>query len=94
MKKVHQKRRKTYEKVANREALIGIGLVLFNFLWWFGFAYGLGRKDIESYKFIFGFPSWFFYSCIIGFIIMVLLVTWVVKKYFVDLPIIEDEGNE
>jgi len=29
------------EKIANREALIGVGLAIFNFIWWFGFAYGL-----------------------------------------------------
>lgn len=32
-------------KIAHREALIGIGLVLVNFAIWFGFAYGLGAGD-------------------------------------------------
>lgn len=46
-------------KAANREAWLGIGLVIFNFIWWFGFAYGLGSKSPESYHYIFGFPAWF-----------------------------------
>jgi len=79
-------------KVANREALIGVGLVVFNFIWWFAFAYGLGSKDPANYKYVFGFPAWFFYSCILGFIIMTVLVTVIVKKYFVDIPF-DDEGE-
>lgn len=47
-------------KIGNREALIGVGLFLFNFVWWFAFAYGLGSKDPSEYSYVFGFPSWFF----------------------------------
>ncbi|MGM8211171.1 YhdT family protein [Virgibacillus sp. W0430] len=79
-------------KIANREAWIGVGLVLFNFAWWFSFAYVLGGKDPEQYTYLFGFPAWFFYSCIVGFIVMVALVIFVVKKYFVDLPF-DEEGE-
>lgn len=80
-------------KIANREALIGVGLALFNFLWWFGFAYGLGSKDPAEYSYVFGFPAWFFYSCVLGFVVMVVLVIFVVKKFFVEIPL-EDEENE
>lgn len=78
-------------KIANREALIGVGLVLFNFIWWYGFAYGLGSKDPAEYTFIFGLPAWFFYSCVIGFIVMSVLVTVVVKCFFVDMPLNDKE---
>src|SRR4051812_31178692 len=61
-------------KIANREALIGIGLVIFNFIWWFGFAYGLGGQDPSEYSYTFGLPNWFFYSCVVGFIVMIILV--------------------
>lgn len=81
-------------RIANREALIGVGLVLFNFIWWYGFAYGLGSKDPSEYNFIFGLPSWFFYSCVVGFIVMSILVTTVVKLFFVDVPLDDEEEHD
>ncbi|WP_051314886.1 YhdT family protein [Alteribacter aurantiacus] len=80
-------------KIANREALIGVALVIINFLWWFGFAYGLGSGPIEDYRFIFGMPEWFVYSCIGGFLLMVALVIFVVKVFFKDVSF-EDEERE
>ncbi|ERN53676.1 MULTISPECIES: YhdT family protein [Alkalihalophilus] len=81
-------------KIANREALIGVGLVLFNFIWWFGFAYGLGSRPVEEYSYIFGLPSWFFYSCVVGFLIMVVLVIVAVKGFFVEVPFEDEEEEE
>lgn len=77
--------KKQDEKIANREAWIGVGLVIFNFIWWFAFAYGLGNKEPNQYTYILGFPAWFFYSCILGFMVMAVLVTVIVKKYFVAI---------
>ncbi len=79
-------------KVANREALIGVGLAIFNFIWWFGFAYGLGDRTPEDYTYIMGLPSWFFYSCVLGFLIMVVLVIVAVKFWFTEVPL-DDEGG-
>ncbi len=76
--------------VANREALIGIALALFNFLWWYGFAYGLGSKPVEEYQYIMGMPAWFFYSCVVGFAVMVVLVTILVRNVFKEVPF---DGN-
>lgn len=81
-------------KIANREALIGVGLALFNFIWWFGFAYGLGSKDPSEYSYVFGFPAWFFYSCVLGFIVMVVLIIILVNNFFVDVPIEDEENRE
>ena len=78
-------------KIAHREALIGVGLALFNFVWWFGFAYGLGSRPVEEYTYVFGLPAWFFYSCIVGFLVMAVLVTVVVKFFFVDVPFDEEQ---
>ena len=78
-------------KVANREALIGVGLAVFNFIWWFGFAYGMGSRPVEEYTYIFGLPDWFFYSCVVGFLLMVVLVIVVVKFVFVEVPFDEEE---
>lgn len=80
-------------KIANREALIGVGLVIFNFIWWYGFAYGLGSKDPAEYSYVFGFPAWFFYSCVLGVVVVSVLVIIVVKKFFVDVPF-DDEGED
>ena len=73
-------------KIAHREAIIGIILVLINFVWWYGFAYGLGSAKVENYSYIFGLPAWFFYSCILGFIVMVILVIFAVRVLFKDVP--------
>lgn len=80
-------------KVANREALIGIALAIFNFIWWFGFAYGLGSRPVEEYTYVFGLPSWFFYSCIVGFITIAILVILIVRFFFKEVPFTE-EGDE
>ncbi|MDE5416052.1 YhdT family protein [Alkalihalobacterium chitinilyticum] len=77
-------------KIANREALIGVGLVIFNFVWWFGFAYGLGSSPVEEYSYVFGMPAWFFYSCVVGFVVMAIIVIIMVKKFFVEVDF-EDE---
>jgi len=80
--------------IAHREAWIGIALVLFHFAWWYGFAYGFGSKPVESYTYIIGFPAWFFYSCILGFIIIIILVILFVRFLFKDLPLESDEEGD
>ncbi|MGN1402305.1 MAG: YhdT family protein [Bacillus sp. (in: firmicutes)] len=82
------------DKISKKEALIGVGIVIFNFLWWFGFAYGLGSGDPEDYTYIMGFPSWFFYSCITGFVVVTLLVYTCVKTLFTDIPFEEGDKEE
>lgn len=72
----------------------GIALVLINFIWWFGFAYGFGSGDPEKYKYIFGMPEWFFYSCVLGFIGMAFLVYFAVKYLFKDVPFEGEEEGE
>ncbi|MCP3032509.1 YhdT family protein [Halobacillus sp. A1] len=81
-------------KIANREALIGVGLAVINFVWWFAFAYGLGSRPPEEYSYVFGIPSWFFYSCIVGFILIAALVTFVVKVFFVEVPLDDEEEGD
>ncbi|MEG0259451.1 MAG: YhdT family protein [Lysinibacillus sp.] len=80
-------------KIAHREALIGIGLVIINFAIWFGFAYGLGSGDPANYSYVFGFPAWFFYSCIAGTIFMIVLVWAAMKLFFKEVPF-DEEDNE
>ena len=75
-------------KIAHREAWIGIGLAIVHFIWWFGFAYGLGSRPVEEYSYIFGLPDWFFYSCVVGFILIcitfILLAKFVLKEVSFD----------
>lgn len=89
-----QKNVESYFKIANKEALIGVALAVFNFIWWFGFAYGLGSKNPDDYTYIMGFPAWFFYSCILGFIVMVVLVWVIVKFWFKEVPFDDEKGSD
>lgn len=89
--KGHDKQTKIKEdpryKISDREALIGCAIAVANFLWWFGFAYGLGSKDVSKYHYVFGFPAWFFYSCVAGSVIFILVVIFVVRFFFKDIPL-------
>ena len=80
-------------KIAHKEAFIGIGLAVFNFIWGFGFAYGLGSRPVEEYTYTFGLPDWFFYSCVVGLILISVLVIIVVKYFLTEVPF-EEEAEE
>ncbi|OCS85452.1 YhdT family protein [Caryophanon tenue] len=81
-------------KIAHREALIGIVLVVINFAMWYGFAYGLGQGDPTDYTYVFGFPAWFFYSCIAGTIFMVALIWMVMKFFFTEVSLEVEDDDE
>lgn len=76
---------------ANREALITLGLYVFFFLWWTVFAFGLGSGNVEEYEYVLGLPEWFFYSCVLGYPVMTLILWAVVRRFFADIPL--DEAN-
>ena len=78
-------------RIANREALMGIGLVIVNFAILYGFAYGLGSGDPEKYTYVLGFPAWFFYSCIAGTVFMIILIYFVIKFFFKEVDFEEEE---
>ncbi|WP_172371412.1 YhdT family protein [Sporosarcina jiandibaonis] len=78
-------------KIAHREALIGVVLAIFNFIWWFGFAYGLGSRPVEEYTYVLGLPAWFFYSCVVGFILISILVIIIAKFFLTEVPFEEEE---
>ncbi|GGJ93883.1 sodium:pantothenate symporter [Lentibacillus kapialis] len=81
-------------KAANREAIVGCVLAAVNILWWFGFAYGLGSKPPEEYTYVLGFPAWFFWSCIVGYLVMVVLVFIVVKFVLKEMPLEDEDESE
>lgn len=72
---------------ADREALITLGVYAFFFLWWTIFAFGLGNGDPEQYSYVFGMPSWFFYSCVLGYPVVTAVLWFVIRKTFVDMPL-------
>ena len=77
-------------KIAHREAKIGVGIAIAHFLWWFGFAYGLGSRPVEGYSYIWGFPDWFFYSAIVGFILISITIVFVTKFVLKEVSFEED----
>lgn len=85
---------KTRFKQADKEALITLGLYFVFFVWWYSFAYGLGSKPVSEYTYILGFPSWFFYSCIVGYLLISFLLWFVVKIFFVEIPLEEEDDSE
>ena len=60
-------------KQINKEVLITIGLYLFYFVWWYYFAYEYSSDNVEEYKYILGLPEWFFYSCVVGLVLIKFL---------------------
>jgi uncharacterized membrane protein YhdT len=72
---------------ANKEAWLTLGLYALYFLWWYGFAYGLGSGDPKEYGYILGFPAWFFFSCIAGCPVLTFALWAVLRKYFRDIPL-------
>lgn len=72
---------------SDREALVTLGLYAAYFLWWYLFAYGLGGGDPAEYSYVLGFPTWFFYSCVLGCPLFGILVWIVVRLFFRDMPL-------
>ena len=84
-------------KQCNKEAAYGIILGLANMAWWYIFGYGLGSKPVDEYKYILGFPSWFFMSSILGAVVFIVLTFIMVNKLCVDMPLekmTEEESEE
>lgn len=78
----------------NREAKYGIALGIANMIWWYAFGYGLGDKPVEEYSYILGFPSWFFFSCVLGAIIFIVATFIVVDKGLKDMSLDELTPDE
>ena len=59
---------------------------------------GLEMQIPEEYSYVWGLPAWFFYSCVAGYPVVTLILWIVVRKFFADIPLdeqnVEDEGRE
>lgn len=86
---------KKINKQLKKEAIITVILYLIYFVWWYSFAYGLGDVDPKDYKYILGLPEWFFYSCILGFLMITTLLWISIKLFFkeVDLKMYEKNAG-
>ena len=79
---------------ANREALITLAMYVLFFAWWYFTAYGLGSGDPENYSYVLGLPAWFFYSCVVGYMGISVVVWVVVRKFFSEEPIDGDDPEQ
>ena len=78
---------------ARKEALYTIALAAANFIWWYAFAYGLGSRPVEEYTYVWGLPSWFFWSCVVGFLVFSFAAWIMVATYFKDVPLDSHPGG-
>lgn len=88
------KNKKEIAKQINKEAIITIILYLIYFLWWYYFAYIFPTENVEDYKYILGMPEWFFYSCVVGLILINFLVFLATKFLFKDIDFKQFENKE
>ncbi|MGY0395106.1 MULTISPECIES: YhdT family protein [unclassified Fusobacterium] len=80
------------KKQINREVIATLILYIFYFCWWYYFAYiRFDSENVENFKYIFGLPEWFFYSCVLGLVIINILVFLTVKFFFKDVELEEDK---
>lgn len=79
---------------ANFEAFCSVTLALLFFLWWYGFAYGLGDRDPSQYGWVLGLPDWFFYSSVLGPALFCILAWLMVKFLFKPMSLVPHEKEE
>lgn len=81
-------------KQANREALLALAAYGLYFVWWYVFGYGMGNKPPEEYSYVWGFPAWFFYSCILGYPLITIVLWGIVRCSFKDMPLDAEDPDE
>lgn len=79
-------------KQINKEVIITLLLYFFYFCWWYYFAYmHTDSEDVENFKYILGLPEWFFYSCVVGLVLINILVFIAVTFFFKDVSLEEEK---
>lgn len=89
----------TTEKQKNqqikKEALISLGLYVLFFIWWYFTGYGIAEKGTpETYTYVMGLPMWFFLSCIVGYVLFSIATIIVVKMFFKNFDLGEEEKEQ
>ena len=78
-----------------KEALISAGLYVAFFIWLYVKGYRKAERGTpETYTYILGLPMWFFLSSIVGYILFCIAAVVVVKKFFKDFDLGEDEEEQ
>jgi len=72
---------------ANKEALLALGAYALYFVWWYVCAYGMGSGNPDNYSYVLGLPEWFFYSCIVGYPLITIILWGLVRLKFKDMPL-------
>ncbi|MFB0972203.1 MAG: YhdT family protein [Neofamilia sp.] len=73
-------------KECNREAKLGLGLGILNLVMWFAFGYGIGSGPVDAYTYVMGLPLWFFLSCIVTPIVIIILM-FIITGKMDDMPL-------
>lgn len=77
---------KKISQITRRETFVVAAMYLLFFVWWYATAYGFG-DDPSQYEYILGFPEWFFYSCIVGYLGISFILWGAVRLVFKDIPL-------
>ncbi len=67
---------------SKKEAKSTLLVYVLYFLWSVCFAYFLGSGDPNEYTLIFGFPAWFFFSCVVAYPLCCIAVYVLIRKVF------------
>lgn len=86
-------KRSVTKKILKKETAVTLALYLLFFLWWYITSY-CTETDPSKYSYIFGFPRWFFLSCIAGYIGISVLLWLCVKFFFKDIPFDNKENSD
>ncbi len=84
---------KDFMRSTRSETAVIVVLYLLFFAWWYFTAYGFG-DDPSQYEYVLGFPEWFFYSCIVGYVGISLILWCAVRMFFKDLQLNDDDDTE
>lgn len=74
-------------KQANKEALLALGAYALYFIWWYVCAYGMGSVPPDEYEYVMGLPEWFFYSCVVGYPLITVILWGVIRFRFKHMPL-------
>ena len=75
----------------NRETKVMLVLLILNIVWWYAFAYGLGMRSPDDYSYVMGLPAWFFYSCVLGYVVFSMLAALAVRIFFRAIPLDDND---
>ena len=78
-----------------KEALISAGLYIAFLSGGIFTGYGIAEKGApETYTYVLGLPMWFFLSCIVGYVLFSIATIFVVKKFFKNFDLGEEEKEQ